>query len=660
VETGVQGFLKSLKTLDSGFRRNDRKIYFRTFYEIIKKECLENLSFENSNLFRISILGFRIWSCQGGIWFRLWRDRNRRSNLKRLRGSLLLLECLSREGVQVIFGYPGGAVIQLYDELGRYPGLRHILVRHEQGAIHAADGYARATGKAGVCLVTSGPGATNLVTGLAAAHMDSIPIVAITGQVATGQLGNDAFQEVDILGMTRTCTKYSYLVRKTAEIPTVIHEAFWLATTGRPGPVLVDVPKDVLSGEARMEFPKGITLRGYAPHKTGHPLQVKKAVAEILKAKRPVIYAGGGIIHSGANEELRALAEKARIPVTLTLLGLGGLPYDHPLFLGMLGMHGTYKANMAVHGSDLLLALGSRFDDRATGNVEAFAPQAKIVHVDIDPSSISKSVHVDIPIVGDARIVLGQILQSLGELPAGRWREREPWLQQIESWGQQYPLYYEPSDTLIKPQYVIEQIHRLTGGEAIIATEVGQNQMWTAQYYGFRHSRQLLSSGGLGVMGYGLPAGIGAQTAFPERVVFDIAGDGSIQMNIQELATAVQYNLPVKVAVLNNRALGMVRQWQEIFFRGEYHETLLEVQPDFVKLAEAYGVAGLRATRPDEVVPCLREALSIPGPVLMDFHVDPWENVYPMVLPGRGISEMVMGPDQGPSEEETLATTLPA
>ncbi len=581
--------------------------------------------------------------------------------MKRLRGSQILLECLSRENVQVIFGYPGGAIIQLYDELPRYPGLRHVLVRHEQGAIHAADGYARATGKVGVCLVTSGPGATNLVTGLASAHMDSIPMVAITGQVATSQLGNDAFQEVDILGMTRTCTKYSYLVRKTAELSTIIHEAFLLAATGRPGPVLVDVPKDVLSGEARMEVPKRVTLRGYAPHTTGHPLQVKKAVAEILKAKRPVIYAGGGIIHSGAHEELLAVAERARIPVTLTLLGLGGFPHDHPLFLGMLGMHGTYKANMSVHGSDLLLAIGSRFDDRVTGKVEAFAPQAKIIHVDIDPCSISKSVHVDIPIVGDARVVLGQILECLGEVPPDKLMEREPWLQEIESWGERYPLRYEPSESIIKPQYVIEQIHRLTHGEAIIATEVGQNQMWTAQYYGFRRPRQLLSSGGLGVMGYGLPAAIGAQAAFPDRLVFDVAGDGSIQMNIQELATAVQYGLPVKVAVLNNRALGMVRQWQEMFFRGEYSETLLEVQPDFVKLAEAYGVAGLRATRAEEVVPCIKKALSIPGPVLMDFHVDPWENVYPIVPPGRGIAEMIMGPDQGSSgDEEARATTLPA
>jgi len=579
--------------------------------------------------------------------------------MARLTGSEILLESLLREGVEVIFGYPGGAIIQIYDDLPRCPGIRHILVRHEQAAVHAADGYARATGRPGVCLVTSGPGSTNLVTGLASAHMDSIPLVAFTGQVATGDLGNDAFQEVDIVGITRTCTKHNYLVRQTSDLAGTVREAFWIATAGRPGPVLVDLPKDVIMGESRMvAATEGLRVRSYAPHLTGHPLQVKKAAHEILKSKRPVIYAGGGVIHSGAHEELMALALLGQIPVTLTLLGLGGFPPDHPLFLGMLGMHGTYKANMAVHNSDLLLAIGCRFDDRATGDIDLFAPRAKIIHVDIDPCSISKRIKVDIPIVGDARTVLRQMIEEIKGLTPDRIRGRESWLREIEAFGLEHPLQYEPSDGVIKPQQVVEEIYRLTGGDAIIATEVGQNQMWTAHYFRFRRPRTLLSSGGLGAMGYGLPAAIGAQVAFPERVVFDIAGDGSIQMNIQELATAVQYGLPVKVAILNNRALGMVKQWQELFY-GRCPETSLEVQPDFVKLAEAYGAVGLRALRPEEVAPCIREALSVPRPVLMDFHVDPEEGVFPMVPPGQGIDRMLL---ERPKEKgkRAVAVTLPA
>ncbi len=577
----------------------------------------------------------------------------------RLTGSRILLESLLQEGVEVIFGYPGGAIIHIYDDLPRYPKIRHILVRHEQAAIHAADGYARATGRPGVCLVTSGPGATNLVTGLASAHMDSIPVVAFTGQVATHQLGNDAFQEVDIVGITRTCTKHNYLVRRTADLAGTVREAFWIATAGRPGPVLVDLPKDVMTGEWRTEPTNEVKVRSYAPHLTGHPLQVKKAVSEIVRSKRPVIYAGGGIIHSGAHEELVALAVSGQMPVAVTLLGLGGFPPDHPLFLGMLGMHGTYKANMAVHRSDLLVAIGCRFDDRATGTIEDFAPQARIIHVDIDPCSISKGIHVDIPIVGDARTVLRQMLEEMGRLSQDRIKGRESWLREIDDYGRQHPLKYEPCEGLIKPQQVIEEIYRLTGGEAIVATEVGQNQMWTAQYFRFRRPRTLLSSGGLGAMGYGLPAAIGAQVAFPDKIVFDIAGDGSIQMNIQELATAVQYGLPVKVAILNNRALGMVKQWQELFFEGRYQETVLGVQPDFVKLAEAYGAVGLRATLPDEVVPCLREALAVPGPVLMDFHVDPEEGVFPMVPAGQGIANMLLErpKDKG---KRAVPMTLPA
>jgi acetolactate synthase-1/2/3 large subunit len=575
-------------------------------------------------------------------------------------GSRIFFETLRHEGAEVVFGYPGGALIRLYDELPNHPQVRHVLVRHEQAAVHAADGYARATGRAGVCLATSGPGATNLITGLASAHMDSIPVVAFTGQVATEQLGNDAFQEVDILGMTRSCTKHSYLVRAAADLAATIREAFWIATSGRPGPVLVDIPRDVLTDEVKPVIPREIQRRGYAPHLSGHPLQVKRVCGEIAKARRPVIYAGGGIIHSGAHEALLALAERTGIPVTLTLLGLGGFPPDHPLFLGMLGMHGTYAANMAVSRCDLLLAVGCRFDDRVTGRIEAFAPHARVVHIDIDPSSISKNVRVDIPIVGDARTVLGQILNRMAADDQPPAPSRSPWLNELGAYKERHPLDYDRSCRTVKPQFVIEQIHRLTGGRAIIATDVGQHQMWTAQFHRFPAPRAFLSSGGLGAMGYGLPAAIGAQTAFPQQVVFDIAGDGSIQMNIQELATLVQYHLPVKIAVLNNRSLGMVRQWQSMFLGGRFSETLMEVQPDFVRLAEAYGVLGLRASRTEEVVPCLERALSRQGPVLIDFHVDPHENVYPMVPPGRGNHEMILGGTPEGPQGDAGAVDLPA
>ncbi len=562
--------------------------------------------------------------------------------MKKRTGAQIIFESFLREGVEVIFGLPGGAVVHLYDELANYPQIKHILVRHEQGALHAADGYARATGKTGVCLVTSGPGATNVVTGVVTAFMDSIPVVVLTGQVATHQIGNDAFQEADIMGITRTCTKHNYLVKKTGDLPRVIREAFHIASTGRPGPVLVDLPKDVITGEASLENPEKCEIRGYAPVTTGHPGQIKLAVREILKAKKPVIYAGGGIIHSGAQEELLALAEVACIPVTLTLLGLGGFPGDHPLFLGMLGMHGSYVANSAVTQCDLLIAIGSRFDDRVTGKLETFAPSARIIHVDIDPSSISKNVTVNVPIVGDAKNILARMVKILKE-HGDVWKAtRKPWLEEVRRYSAEHPLSYEPSRDVIKPQYVIQQIHRLTKGEAIIATEVGQHQMWTAQFYRFTHPRTILSSGGLGTMGYGLPAAIGAQVAFPDRIVFDISGEGSFQMNVQELATAVQYHLPIKVAILNNHSLGMVRQWQELFFDKRYSETSLEVQPDFVRLAEAYGAAGFRADHPRDVVPCLKKALSIQGPVVMDFVVDPEENVYPMVPPGHGIDQMIL------------------
>ncbi|MFQ5841130.1 MAG: biosynthetic-type acetolactate synthase large subunit [Thermodesulfobacteriota bacterium] len=579
--------------------------------------------------------------------------------MKKRTGAQVIFESFLREGVEVIFGYPGGAVIHLYDELIHHPQIKHVLVRHEQGAIHAADGYARATGKPGVCLVTSGPGATNVVTGVVTAFMDSIPIVVLTGQVATNQIGNDAFQEADILGITRTCTKHNYLVKDSGDLARVIREAFHIASTGRPGPVVVDLPKDVITGETSLENPERFEIRGYAPVTLGHPGQIKLAVREILKATKPVIYAGGGIIHSGAQKELLALAELARIPVTVTLLGLGGFPGDHPLFLGMLGMHGTYAANTAVNQSDLLIAIGSRFDDRVTGRVETFAPSARIIHVDIDPSSISKNVTVNVPIVGDAKNILTRMVKLLKE-HGDVWKAaRKPWLKEVRQYAADYPLCYESSQDVIKPQYVIQQIRRVTGGQAIIATEVGQHQMWTAQFYQFTQPRTILSSGGLGTMGYGLPAAIGAQVAFPGRIVFDIAGEGSFQMNVQELATAVQYRLPIKVAILNNRSLGMVRQWQELFFDKRYSETLLDIQPDFVRLAEAYGAAGLRVDHPRDVVPCLEKALSIQGPVVMDFIVDPEENVFPMVPPGHGIDQMILAkPDK--KAKKVVPLTFPS
>jgi acetolactate synthase-1/2/3 large subunit len=576
-------------------------------------------------------------------------------------GAEIFFRSLLREGVEILFGYPGGAVLPIYDLLPRFPGIRHITVRHEQAAAHAADGYARATGRPGVCLATSGPGATNLVTGLATAYMDSVPVVAFTGQVTTDHLGRDAFQEVDIVGMTRTCTKHNYLVRHTEELETVIKEAFLIASSGRPGPVLVDLPKDVLTGTAPATPRHEAKGRGYSPPRRGHPLQIQRAVSEILRARRPVLYAGGGIIHSGAHHELRQLAEMARIPVTLTLMGLGGFPSEHPLFLGMLGMHGTYAANRAVSECDLLIAVGSRFDDRATGAVASFAPRARIVHIDIDPCSIGKNIRVHIPIVGDARVVLGQILQRL-EDHQGPMEDRSPWLQRNLQWRRRFPLTYTTSQEVIKPQHVVREVHRLSGDETIIATEVGQNQMWAAQFFPFRRPRTLLSSGGLGTMGYGLPAAIGAQAAFPHRRVVVIAGDASLQMNIQEMATAVQYGLSVKVVLLNNRSLGMVRQWQSLFHGGRHNESILEVQPDFVKLAEAYGVLGLRATEPQQVVPCLQEGLSAEGPVLMDFWVDPHENVYPIVPPGRGIDRMILRgiKGKGLETEEEEPVDLPA
>ena len=555
-------------------------------------------------------------------------------------GSQIIVECLKKEGVDIIFNYPGGAVLPLFDEL-QNASFRQVLVRHEQAAVHAADGYARATGKVGVVLVTSGPGATNTVTGIATAFMDSIPIVVMTGQVPTLLIGNDAFQEADIVGITRPCTKHNYLVKDLRDLARTIKEAFYIARSGRPGPVLIDLPKDILVNSTEFKYPEKVFIRGYQPTYEGHQGQVQRAVKLMLKSKKPIFYVGGGIISSNASKELTLFAEKLGIPVTMTLMGLGSFPGNHPLSLGMLGMHGTYWANMAVMESDLLIAIGSRFDDRVTGKIEAFAPQAKIIHIDIDPTSISKNVRVDLPIVGDCKRILSKILSLLEEEDIGSFKAGlDKWHHQIEKFKAIHNMSYEQKE-IIKPQYVIEKIYELTKGDAIISTEVGQNQMWTAQYFPFLKPRTLLTSGGLGTMGYGLPAAMGAQAAFPNKLVIDISGDGSFQMNSQELATIVQYQMPVKVVILNNGYLGMVRQWQEFFYGKRYASSSLEgISPDFVKLAEAYGAVGLRVNKPDEVVPMLKKAFSIPEPVIIDFVVDPEENVYPMVPAGEPLNQM--------------------
>ncbi len=560
----------------------------------------------------------------------------------KLTGAKILLECLKREGVKHIFGYPGGVVLDIYDELTRCPEIRHILVRHEQAAAHAADGYARASAKVGVALVTSGPGATNTVTGIASAYMDSIPIVVLTGQVPTALIGNDAFQEVDIVGITRPCTKHNYLVKDVRQLAQTIHEAFHIARSGRPGPVLVDLPKDVIQASTVPKFPESIKIRSYNPTYHCNPRQVKRALDLILAAKKPVLYTGGGIILSNAAEDLFQFATSLQIPVTSTLMGLGGFPGDHPLWMGMLGMHGTYCANMAVSQADVLIAVGARFDDRVTGKLSEFAPHAKTVHIDIDPSSISKNVVVDIPIVGDCRDALKQFNDLLAQMTLEDIAAiRSQWLATIRDWQEKHPLTYTWSDTTIKPQYVVEKLWELTQGEAYITTEVGQNQMWAAQFYKFKRPRQLMTSGGLGVMGYGFPAAMGVQVAKPDATVIDIAGDGSIQMNIQEMITVVENDLPVKVAILNNSFLGMVRQWQQLFYERRYSATPLKA-PDFVKLAEAYGAVGLRATKPEEVEPVIKEALHTPKPVIMDFRVEPEECVLPMVPAGKPMHEMLL------------------
>ena len=559
----------------------------------------------------------------------------------KLTGAEILMEVLKEEGVDSIFGYPGGAIIDIYDEMAK-TDIHHILVRHEQAAVHAADGYARASGKVGVCLVTSGPGVTNTVTGIASAYMDSVPLVILSGQVPTALIGNDAFQEVDIVGITRPCTKHNYLVMSIEELASTVKEAFYLARSGRPGPILVDIPKDITKETYEYVPGKAVKLKSYNPTYKPNMKQLKKIVNLVENTERPMIFAGGGVILSEASGQLTELARKTHIPVTTSLMGLGAFPETDPLSLGMIGMHGTYRANMGTSACDLLISIGVRFDDRVTGKTDAFCSQAQIVHIDIDPTSIRKNIPVTIPVVGDCKISLEHLNQLLDQVELGDLAEkRKPWFDQIEEWKSTRPLDYEQKEA-IKPQFVVEKLYELTGGQAIITTEVGQNQMWAAQYYQFDRPNHFITSGGLGAMGFGLPAAIGAQIASPDAIVVDIAGDSSIQMNIQEMATAVQSGLPVKVVILNNGYMGMVRQWQELFYGKRYVSTCMDCAPDFVKLAEAYGAVGLRATKPEEVEAVLTEGLKIPKPVIMDFVVEKEEGVYPMVPAGAAITDMLL------------------
>jgi acetolactate synthase I/II/III large subunit len=560
-----------------------------------------------------------------------------------MKAARVILEALKREGVDTIFGFPGGVLLPIYDALYDFD-LNHILVRHEQGAGHAADGYARASGKVGVCMATSGPGATNLVTPIANAYMDSVPIVAITGQVSRPLIGLDSFQEADVTGITLPIVKHSYLVKDSRDLPRIIREAFYIARTGRPGPVLIDIPVDVSREE--MDYDPAVLpnmqLPGYKPTVKGHPKQVREAARVIAAAERPVVYAGGGVISADASDELRALAFYGHIPVATTLTGKGCFPEDDALAMGMLGMHGTPYANYSISRSDLILAVGVRFDDRVTGKLEAFAPEARFVHIDVDPAEISKNVKVDVPIVGDAKKVLAALLVELKQLELSPERHLA-WMEQVETWKRNHPLVVrEPEDGEIMPESAIKTIHEVTRGEAVVCTEVGQHQMWAAQHYLARYPRRFITSGGLGTMGFGFPAAIGAQVACPDALVVDIAGDGSFQMTLQELATAVQYGLPVKVCIINNQYLGMVRQWQELFWHGRYSHTCIECQPDFVRLAEAYGALGLRATRPDELEEVLRVGLAADGPAVIDIRVRREANLYPMIPAGGTVGDMIL------------------
>lgn len=563
-----------------------------------------------------------------------------------LSGAEIFVRCLQEEGVDVVFGYPGGAVLHIYDALFQQEQVKHVLVRHEQGATHMADGYARATGRPGVVLVTSGPGATNAVTGIATANMDSIPMVVFTGQVPTSLIGNDAFQEVDNVGITRPCVKHNFLVKDVRDLAATIKKAFYIATTGRPGVVLVDIPKDITDPKVKVpfEYPKEVSLRSYSPTVKGHGGQIKKAVDLILSAKRPMIYTGGGVVLGHASEQLTRFTRKLNYPITNTLMGLGAYPASDRQFVGMLGMHGTYEANMGMHHCDVLIAIGARFDDRVTGNLAKFCPTAKIVHVDVDPASISKNVKVDVPIVGQVGDVLNEMIRMLEH--EGRTPDQEAlaaWWAQIEEWRGLQCMKYQWSDEVIKPQYVVEKLWEVTGGDAYVTSDVGQHQMWAAQYYKFDKPNRWINSGGLGTMGFGLPAALGVKMAYPEAEVACVTGEGSIQMNIQELSTALQYHLPVKVISLNNRYLGMVRQWQEFFYSGRYAMSYMEALPDFVKLAESYGHVGMLIDKPADVEGALREAFKLKDRlVFMDFRTDPTENVYPMVPAGAGLNEMIL------------------
>ncbi|QVY60578.1 acetolactate synthase large subunit [Cytobacillus gottheilii] len=555
-------------------------------------------------------------------------------NTRSITGSDLLLDALEREGVEVIFGYPGGAVLPIYDKIYSSKIL-HVLPRHEQGGIHAAEGYARISGKPGVVIATSGPGATNIVTGLADAMMDSLPLVVFTGQVATGVIGTDAFQEADVLGITTPITKYNYQVRKAEDIPKIVKEAFYIASSGRPGPVLIDIPKDIAAAPAEMQEEAEIHLPGYQPTKHPNYLQIRKLIEAVSKAKKPVILAGAGVLHAKAMHALKAYAEQQKLPVIHTLLGLGGFPAEHPLFIGMAGMHGCYTANMALSKCDLLINIGARFDDRLTGNLKHFAPHASVAHIDIDPAEIGKNVETLIPIVADAKEALQELVNGEGKPPV-----HDEWMKQLEEWQEEFPYHYDQTSLEVKPQKAMELIHSFTNGEAIVVTDVGQHQMWAAQYYRFNEANRWVTSGGLGTMGFGLPASIGAQLADPKRNVIAVLGDGGFQMCTQELAVIREMNLPIKIVVLNNQALGMVRQWQEIFYESRFSHSKFSSQPSFVKLAEAYDIKGVLIDTKEQAENELKHLLTCNEPVLIDLRIDPNENVFPMIAPGKGLHEM--------------------
>ncbi len=566
-----------------------------------------------------------------------------------LSGAEIVVQCLKDEGVEHVFGYPGGAVLHIYDAIFQQDDVKHILVRHEQGAVHAADGYSRSTGRPGVALVTSGPGATNAVTGIATAHLDSIPLVVLTGQVPTPFIGSDAFQEVDTIGITRPCVKHNFLIKDVRDIADTMKKAFYIATSGRPGPVVIDIPKDITDPTIKIpyDYPKKVKIRSYNPVTKGHLGQIKKAMDLMLSAKRPVFYTGGGVVLDDAGEQLRELVRELGFPITSTLMGLGAYPGSDRQFLGMLGMHGTYEANMAMHETDVLIAIGARFDDRVTGQVAQFCPNARIIHVDIDPSSISKNVRVDVPIVGPVKRVLKDMLKLLGERKKRPQEESiRKWWAQIDQWRGMQCLKYDQKSSRIKPQYAVETLHRVTGGDAFVTSDVGQHQMFAAQFYRFDQPRRWINSGGLGTMGFGLPAAIGVQMAHPGAEVAVVTGEASIQMCIQELATCKQHDLPIKVMLLNNGYMGMVRQWQEFFYDGRYAHSYVDALPDFVKLAESYGHVGMKIERPEDLEGAMKEAFSLKDRlVFMDVVIDPTENVYPMIEAGKGHHEMYLPPE---------------